>query len=159
MKPSNSLPNHQIIVVWQIELGSFSSNLLKRMDQNSVMLSIVPFMSPSMEQGQKPGEGFGKARAILAQKVEREDVGMDSIVPFHLAGLTEVFGFMSNYHSSKNFSLDVQSVSQYFPHHNPWSYFLCSTLCIELRQKSCTLQCHRKTSWSLSGTWLTKPIT
>ena len=57
---------------------------------------IVAFMSVSADQVQKLGEELDKTRVEAAQKKYQGDVSVDLIVPTHLAGLTQVFGFMSN---------------------------------------------------------------
>ena len=49
---------------------------------------------------QKLGEELDKAIAEAAQKMDQGDVSVELIVPTHLAGLTQVFGFMSKYRSA-----------------------------------------------------------
>ena len=132
MEPARSMPDHQINVVRQMVLGSFSKTPLKKIDQKSVLLSIVSYMSLSTDQVQKLGEELDRARAIAAQKVDQGDVDVDLIVPSHLAGLTQVFGFMSNYRSASdsrwisNQSANVVPITT-----QGITYF--STLCIRLK--------------------------
>ena len=65
-------------------------------------VGIVAFMRLFPDTFQKLGEELDKAIAEAAQKMDQEDMRVDLIVPTHLAGLTQVFGFMSNYRSASD---------------------------------------------------------
>jgi hypothetical protein len=102
MESARSMPDHQINLVCQTVLGNFSKTPVKKIDQKSVTASIILHMSLSADQVQKLGDELDKARAEAAQKKDQGDVSVDLIVPTHLAGLTQVFGFMSNYRSASD---------------------------------------------------------
>jgi hypothetical protein len=103
MELVSSMPDHQTNFACQTALGNFSKTLVKKIDQKSVTLSFISYTSLSAEQIQKPGEDLDKTRAVSTQKVDQGDMDVDMIVPSHLAGLTQVFDFMSNYCSASEY--------------------------------------------------------
>ena len=101
MESACSVPEHQINLIRQMILGQFSKTPVKK-DQNVVRAGIVAFMVLFPDQVQKLGEEFDKARAEAAQRKDQGDVNVELIVPTHLSGLKQVFGFMANYRSASD---------------------------------------------------------
>ena len=85
-------------------------------------------MALSPDQVQKLGEELDKARAEAAQKKDQGDVSVDLIVPTHLAGLTQVFGFMSNYRSASDCCLISNQSSSIVPITSQGLTFMFNTL-------------------------------
>jgi hypothetical protein len=102
MESARSMPEHQVNLVRQMILGQFSKTPVKRIDQKAITAGIVAFMALSSDQVQKLGEELDKARAEAAQKKDQGDVNVELIVPSHLSGLKQVFGFLANYRSASD---------------------------------------------------------
>ena len=102
MEFARSMPDHQINLVRQMILGHFIKIQIKKIDQKFVTAGIVAFMSLSLDHIQKLGGELDKARADAAQKKDQGDVNVDLIVPTHLSGLKQVFGFLTNYRSASD---------------------------------------------------------
>ena len=102
MELAHSIQDHQINLVHQIVIGKFSKTPVKKIDQKSVTASIILYMLLSAGQFQKFGEELDKTRAEAAQKMDQGYVNVEMIVPSHLAGLTQVIVFMSNYRSASD---------------------------------------------------------
>ena len=132
---ARSVPNHQINRVSQMILGNFSKTCVKKVDQNIVTVGIIAFMLLSADHVQKLGDELDKARAEAAQKIYHGDMSVDLIVATHLAGLTWVFGFMSNYRSANNCRCIPKQSSRIIPITSQDLTFMFNTLhCAEVKE-------------------------